>query len=255
MKIVSKVDPQSERAVKEMLKAAGNVIGATSSEFVAIVAHKTAHRLAHKVQPFGFKKLDKFAGSVKAQVYKSLHNAIREGDSSAPGQAHQKRRNSRGRIPRDIQTKGQYRRAPFSEAEFQQVAKNKVLKIGYAKGSWIEAGDEAGIGEIPNVPNVVRRHARNGSGYSQINRTRFKPQTTIASRVPYMRRLISNASIASALNEGRRNALKYLDQQTRKRLRHVERIQKKAARENARAVAKFNKRAAREWAKRHKIQS
>jgi hypothetical protein len=253
MKIISKVDKQSAKAVNDMLKQAEKVLGATSSEFVAIVAQKTAQRLAHQIQPLGFKNVEKFQGGIKSQVYKALHNAIREGDPRNPDQAHSARRNRRGRVPGDIHTRGQYKRAPYTDAEFRMQAERKARMAGYAKGSWVEAADNAGLGDLPDVPQVIRRHAQSGNGWARKNYLSLRPQVEIASRVPYMRRIISNAKITTALAQGRRNAIKYLERETRKRLRQVERIQKRAARETARAVAKFNKRAAREWAKRHKL--
>lgn len=255
MKIISKVDRESEKAVNEMLKQAENVIGSTSAEFVAIVSHKTAQRLAHKIQPLGFKKVAQFQGSIATQTFKALHNAIREGDPQAPAGAHQSRRNKKGVVPRGIRTTGQYKRAPYSLAEFEQVARAKQKNAGMAKGSWVEAGDKAGIGPIEEVPPIVRRHATQGRGFARVIRSKFRPLTVIGSRISYMRYVLSNAKIKSSLNEGRRNGIKYIEKQLKARLRHIERIQKRAAGENARAVSKFNKRAAKQWANRHKLPS
>jgi hypothetical protein len=253
VKITSKVDRESERAVKKMLKEAENVIGATSAEFVAIVSHKTAQRLAHKIQPMGFKKVAAFQASIAKQTFRAMHNAMREGDPSGAESAHQSRRNRRGQVSRQMRTTGQYKRAPYTQQDFVELARKKQKNAGLAKGSWVEAGDEAGIGPVEKVPPIVRRHATSGRGYARIVRQKFKPTTVIGSRITHMRKLISNAKITSALNEGRRNGIKYVERELNKRLKHVEKLQRRAARELQSSMNKFNKRAAREWAKRHKL--
>jgi hypothetical protein len=50
----------------------------------------------------------------------------------------------------------------MTQQDFVELARKKQKNAGLAKGSWVEAGDEAGIGPVEKVPPIVRtaRHKR-----------------------------------------------------------------------------------------------
>jgi hypothetical protein len=251
MKVTVKTDFKSQKEIADLLDSAAKVMNVKTQEFVSIVAKSTAQRLSHKIHPIGYKNMEKFEKSIASQVFKAMHNAIREGDMRTGGQAHQSRRNTRGQVPKGIVTTGRYQRAPYTEAEFIEAAKRKQDNAGLAKASFVDAGEKVGIGKFKDIPNVVRRHVRSGHGFATTSFSPFRPEIVIGSKITYIRRLLSNSKIATALREGRVNALKYLEREVAKTYKQMERAQKKAAKQKER----FDKRAAQKWADRHKLPS
>jgi hypothetical protein len=240
MKIKVELDKESQRKMRQLVESSRKVVGMQAREAVAIIGFHTGVKLASRIQPFGFKRMEKSEASVGKQVWRAVKNAQIEGDATSASHAHNSRRNKKGQVPKTLKTTGQYKQSPLPASQVMAQAEYAQKRVGIAKASWIESANNIGIGNF-SVPPIIQRHIGKGNGISHFSFSLINPTLVMTSRIPYMRSLIKNGVIAGALKNGRVSAMKYMEKNLKKAMRQLERNQNKSQSE----YEKFNKRAAR----------
>jgi len=141
MRISVEIDQQSKAAAKKLLSDYARFTGNGIETGVKEIAVATAKRLAHKIQPFGFNKIEKFEKSIQSQVKRAVQNANVQGATGSIEQAHASRRNTKGQVPKSLRTQAQYKGKPFDPQLRARLQEQKAKNAGLAKASFVEAGN------------------------------------------------------------------------------------------------------------------
>lgn len=178
----------------------------------------TAKALASKVQPFGLTKVDKFSKSIQSQVKRAIRNANVQGASGSIESAHKSRRNQKGQVSKDLNTKGQYKAKPFDPQDRKKLGDKKALNAGLAKGAWVEAGNSLvrgfskarGALKRINVRQEINRHIGKGNGISRDTKSGISFTIYLTNKLNYIQKTMTSGNIAAALKMGQQNGHKRL---------------------------------------------
>lgn len=192
----------------------------------------SARALASKVQPFGLKRVDKFAVSIQAQVKRAIRNANVQGDVGNIEGAHASRRNAKGQVSKDLNTKGKYPREPYNPQQRAALQKRKAENAGMAKGAWVEAGNSLVTAPSKSrralkrirVAQVIDRHAHSGNGKSRVLRMGINTMIWLTNRLTYIQRTMKNSHVAAALKSGMIKGYKKIDQHIKRETKRLSKI-------------------------------
>jgi hypothetical protein len=214
-----KIQIEGSREALAKLRQYAELTGNGIETGVKEIGVASARALASKVQPFGFKKIDKFQASIEAQVKRAIRNANVQGATGSIANAHKSRRNSKGQVSKELTTKGRYPSAPFDPQQRAALQKRKADNAGMAKGAWIEAGNKLvtvasrsrrALKKI-NVTQVIMRHADKGHGMATLARSGINLTIYLTNKLSYIRRTMKNSHVQSALKSGLLNGYKRID--------------------------------------------
>lgn len=159
------IDRTTQRRMEEVLRNFAEATGKTVEDGINQIARGAAKQMAIKVQPYGItgKANDILHGAVAKQAHRAISNANVQGIQGSAASVHTKARDRRGRVPKDLATRGQFKRSPVSLSERNAHVDKVVKKIGQAKAAWIEAGEKV-TGEKITVQKWLRTHVGGGFG-------------------------------------------------------------------------------------------
>jgi len=202
------IDRQSAAAFKRELDAYQKKKGVVAKDAIRELAGEVALGLASRVQPWGMSvaKQRKFALSIAKQVGRAVKNAnISQGSDDARS-AHKKRRNTKGQVPKELNTAGQYKRQPISKQERDQLARRKMSSSGQAKASWAGAGLKA----FPSlkVAGFFKRLVKACS--ATVSGNGMNTTVVISNELDYIERTMPQSAIQSGIQIGYRKMFRKL---------------------------------------------
>jgi hypothetical protein len=159
----------------------------TGEEIAQGLGKAAAKQLANYTYPWGMNPAigKKFEMNLMLQGHRALKAANVSGAQGGPSQVHKSARNSQGQVPKNLETKGRFQRAPIELSERMAYTEGLRKQAGIAKGAWISAGENLGAGKISGVPKWIRRHAKNGS--AAITQGRDGAEVTLTNELDFVR--------------------------------------------------------------------
>jgi hypothetical protein len=205
------MDPATLRKMEEVLKNFAEATGKTVEDGINQIARGGAKRLATKVQPFGLgsNTQEKLHKVVAKQAHRAIINANVQGIQGTAASVHTKARDRRGRVPKDLQTRGQFKRSPISFSERNAHVDKTVKKIGQAKAAWIEAGEKVDGTKI-TVLKWLRTHVGNGFGSATKNDKGINYSVTLQNSTPYIGSIQFTEDTAAAEADAYVNGFKWM---------------------------------------------
>lgn len=208
-----------EKTISDFVKATGK----TAETGIQKIAMIGAKQLAIKVQPYGItgKTKTMLHNIVAKQAHRAVSNANVEGINGSAASVHLKARKA-GRVPRDIPTKGQFKRAPISFAERNSHVDRQVKKIGRAKAAWIEAGENIN-GEKISVQKWLRSSAGGGFGKAIKKGKGMDHTVELQNRTPYVGKIQFTQDTAAAVAKAMKDGFKWIKTTTDKEIEKANR--------------------------------
>jgi hypothetical protein len=209
--IKAHLDPQSVRMFKSRLQDYVEEAGKTYQEGIEQLGKACAKELAITVPPFGLsaKVGEKYKLSIAKQVNRAVSAANVQGVQGDASQVHKKFRNRRGQVPKDLVSRGQYKREPVSVRDKETQVRRKMDEAGTAKGAWIAAGEKINSKKIGGVGKWVRRHAtRNGSAKVKIKG--MGSEIAMTNSISYVQNLQKTGYVEKALKRGYLRAFRHM---------------------------------------------
>jgi hypothetical protein len=212
------IDQASKKRMIQALEEFAKATGRTVEDGIMDIARGGARRLAHTIQPYGLTKAKgtRFESSIGGQVYRAVMNSNVTGVSGNAADAHRAKRDSQGRVPKGLQMRGQFQRAPVPIEERERHAKNQKAKAGRAKGAWIEAGDSIGSEKISGVAQWISRHRTGGYGRSSKSGSGLSFSVAIENKTPYLSRIQPDRTVAQSVAYALKNGFSRLQKATTK---------------------------------------
>jgi hypothetical protein len=123
-----------------------------------------------------------------------VRNANISGGSESAASAHATRRNSKGVVPKGLQTGGQFKRAPISISDKNRQITKKMNRAGMAKAAWLDASRKSS--KSLKIAKFFWGKLKNGS----VNRVKsgLKREVWITNSVPYINALTKPSDIKVA---------------------------------------------------------
>ena len=218
MKITAQVlnDASMKREIERFEKMVGRGVG----DGVKQIAESTGRALASKIRPYGMsaKKGKEFEENIKEQI-RYVRYGVNVGafSGSSIEAAHEaQRRKGRVRI-RKVGGKGWEDK--ISEGEWQSYARRKASNAGMVKAGWIEATQKATKDVMKRIPLWIKRHVGRGVGSGRMYKVGAKTYLDLQNKVPYASDAQSDWEVESSLENGRKNALKFMMLQINKSTR------------------------------------
>lgn len=182
------------------LKAYEKRAGKSREEATIGLAKASAKQLASKIPPYGVSARigKKFEESIKTQVWRAIKNAQIKGDAGGVRTAHANRRNSRGQVPRQLNTAGQYSMAPYDAGDVANHAERKANQAGLLKSAWISAGNKLQGSRISGIAKWITRHAET-HGTSRLSSNLNGVVVYLTNRLDYIIKAQKRSEIESAL--------------------------------------------------------
>ena len=195
-----KVTQASRAKFLANLKAYEKRAGKSREEATIGLAKASAKQLASKIPPYGVSARigKKFEESIKTQVWRAIKNAQIQGDAGGVRTAHANRRNSRGQVPRQLNTAGKYSMAPYDAGNVAGHAQKKSNQAGLLKSAWISAGNKLKGNRISGVAKWITRHpGTHGSG--KVASTLNGVVVYLTNKLQYVTKAQKQSEIQSAL--------------------------------------------------------
>ena len=124
-------------------------------------------------------------------------------------------------MPRELPTKGRFKRDPISVSDRNAHVDKQVKKVGRAKAAWIEAGES--IGEKITVQKWLRQNVGGGFGNSTTKGKGMGYTVMLNNRTPYIRKIQFTKDVASAVVAAMKNSFKSMETATRKAIEKANR--------------------------------
>jgi hypothetical protein len=202
MRISINIDRRSSREVERQLLEYARRKGSDMEGAIDELAGDCAKQLASRLQPYGLAvgKMKKFQRSIIAQANRALKNANLSPSQITPAAAHEMRRNSKGQVPRGLNTSGQFKRRPISVADRLAYAERKSEAAGAAKGAWLEAGRRA----YPKLKVAKFFTKLRKGGLATKSGQKMKRQVELTNSLDYIRAIMSDNDVQVALSRAYR---------------------------------------------------
>lgn len=197
MRVSIDIDRRSSREVERQIVEYARRKGRDMESAIDELAGDCAKQLASRLQPYGLTvgKMKNFQWSIIAQANRAVKNANLSPSEVGPAAAHEIRRNSKGRVPKDLLTVGQFQRRPISVGDRLSYAERKSKAAGSAKGAWLEAGRRA----YPKL-KVAKFFARLRIGGHAIKSGRGMDRSIeLTNSLDYIRAIMSDSDVSVAL--------------------------------------------------------
>ena len=213
------IDRTTQRRMEEVLRNFAAATGKTVEDGINQIARGAAKQLAIKVQPFGIdaKTQQMLHKLVAKQAHRAISNANVEGIQGTAASVHTKARVRRGRVPKDLATKGQYKRSPISSSERNAYVDKVVKKIGQAKAAWIEAGEKVD-GKKITVKRWLRTHVGGGFGSATKKDKGMNYSVELENSTPYIKSIQFTEDTQDAVTTAYVNGFKWMQTTIRKQI-------------------------------------
>lgn len=182
----------------------------TIEDALTQVAKIAAKNLASKVQPYGVAK--KQGEKLKMVIAKQVHRAIKhanvagqDGDASS---VHEQNR-VRGRVPRELKTKGQFKRDPIDPPDRFRHVQKKMENAGMAKAGWITAHDLISSDKAKGIAPYIRKH-KSKNGACNKNGSGMKHKIILENNCPYIESVQSQGDVMEAIKNAYENFTKFM---------------------------------------------
>lgn len=216
------IDRATKRKMERVISDFAKATNQTAEDGIRRIAVLGARQLATKVQPYGItgeaRKL--LHGAAAAQSHRAISNANVEGIQGDAASVHLRARKG-GRVPRDISTRGRFKRSPISFAERNQHVDKQVKKVGRAKAAWIEAGESTG--EKITVQKWLRQNIGGGYGSATTRGKGIEYTVTLNNKTPYIRKIQFPQDVAAAVVAAMKNSFKGMITSTQKAIEKANR--------------------------------
>lgn len=205
------IDRATQRRMEEVLRNFAAATGKTVEDGINQIARGGAKQMAIKVQPYGIngKTKDMLQGLVAKQAHRAISNANVQGIQGTAASVHTKARDRRGRVPKDLDTHGQYKRSPISFSERNAHVDKQVKKIGQAKAAWIEAGEKVDGAKI-TVQKWLRTHVGGGFGSATKKGKGMGYSVELENSTPYIKSIQFTEDTAAAVATALKNGFKWM---------------------------------------------
>ena len=225
MNATVEIDKKSQRQAERILEDFAKRAGIHVDDVINGMARSSAKNMAISVQPFGLKATTgkKFAGSIAKQVSRAIRNANVTGRGGSAEDVHKSVRDSRGRVSRDLETSGQYKRKPVDFSERDALIKKQIGKSGRAKGAWIEAGDKVTGKKTTGVASWISRHRKEGYGDARKSGDGINYAVEISNKTPYIRKFQPQEMIDQSVEKGVASEMRRLERLIKKEIEKANR--------------------------------
>ena len=205
------IDRATQRKMEDTLRKFAAATGKTVEDGINQIARGGAKQMAIKVQPYGIngKTKDMLQGLVAKQAHRAISNANVQGIQGTAASVHNKARDRRGRVPKDLATRGQYKRSPISFSERNAHVDKQVKKIGQAKAAWIEAGEKVDGTKI-TVQKWLRTHVGGGFGSATKKGKGMGYSVELENSTPYIKSIQFTEDTAAAVAAALKNGFKWM---------------------------------------------
>lgn len=215
------------------------------------MAMSTTRSLAMKVQPYGLSekigaRFEKNIGREIDFVAYSVRTDQAFGARTIEDAHMKMRRNGSVRIRRIRQAAVTN---PIPQGEIEQYKRKQIAKAGRAKAGWLDCALQLG-GKLSGVGAWIKRHANgkwgrvSGVGTKKISMTNL---------TPYLTGPQSAKSVRSALEQGRKNGLKFIAKQVRGAIKKAEKTVLSATKAQYKTISRSQKIAEKAWNNRFKL--
>jgi hypothetical protein len=149
----------------------------------------------------------KYAGNIAKQIFKAIRKGNVEGTPGDAPAVHGHYRNARGRVNFIGEApSGQFKRRPVDKAQVHRLIAEKVALAGSAKGAWIAAGEDLGLGQINKIPKWLRSRTKRGD--AQVIIRGASSTVILRNDVDYCANLITPNNIKKAIESAYRKQRK-----------------------------------------------
>lgn len=196
------MDRSSVGGFKMRLSEFSKGTGKTLQEAMNILGRSCARELAVMVPPYGIsaKHGATFQKSIAKQVGRAIMAANVQGTEGAASSVHEKVR-KRGQVPKDLKTKGKFKREPIRIGDKVDLIRKKQAAAGTAKGAWIAAGEAIDGKRIQGISKWIRRHAKK-NGAASIKSEGIGSIIFLENKLPFINTLQPKDIIEMALKRG-----------------------------------------------------
>jgi hypothetical protein len=222
------IDRASMRKMEKTIEEFAKRTGKTAEDGIAMIASSAGKRLIYTVQPYGVKQSvgEKYKKSIAKQVHRAIRNANVEGSAGTAAAVHRQRRDSKGQVPRELPTDGQFKRKPIEMAETMDHVRKAQAKAGRAKGAWLEAVTGIGGRKVSGIGKWIMDHASSGYGKCIKTGQGLKHKITLENRTTYLSRIQPDKVVAQAVASGLKNAFKSMQRTIDKEIEKANRALK-----------------------------
>jgi hypothetical protein len=220
------IDQATRARMQKILLDFSKATGKTVEQGIQTMARSAASMLAIKTQPFGVS--EKTYGKMKNLIAKQAHRAISHANvAGIEGSAKSVHRQIRvdGKVPKGLQTDGQFRRSPISFGERKHYVDMHVKTAGKIKAAWIEAGESVTGKRMPAKP-WIRRHIGKGRGKSEKSGEGLDYKITIINTIPWAGGLIYESDIEDATTGALKRSMNYFQRTIKKEIEKANRALK-----------------------------
>lgn len=220
MNLEISIDPKELAFLDDRLERYEKATGKATAEVMVELGKSVARQLAHKTQPYGLSSSvgKKYEGSIRGQVERALANAnISQGNMGLSGE-HKSRRDGRGRVPKGLPEKGQFKREPFSITVREWYALRKSRNAGMLKASWIAAGEALGGPKMSRVANWISTNLTRVEGAAKIiiGENDKRHEIWLINKMSYAGRAIKKGDMQKAVDEAFRRQILFMQIQISK---------------------------------------
>jgi hypothetical protein len=224
------VDPKQLRDFEKRMANYGKIVQKTHSETMVELGKSVARQLAHRTQPYGLSDAvgEKYAASIRTQVGRALNNANLTEGSGTVATEHGARRDGRGRVPKSLADKGQFKREPIEIIDRNEYAKRKAANAGMLKAAWIAAGEALGGPKMSRVKKWIGKHVSKMEGKAKVFVGGiFKHhEIWLTNSVAYAGRALRKGDMQKAVNEAFRRQLRTMIIQIKKAEEKIARMER-----------------------------
>jgi hypothetical protein len=212
MNVKIEIDRNSVKKFTQTLETFTKETGKSIEDGLDTVAIAAGKRLISTVQPYGMNKKigEKYMMSIAKQVNRAIRHGNVEGQDGGASEVHSRNRNSRGQVPKGLNTDGRFRRKPVEVGDKESHIDKKQAMAGIAKGAWYQATNQITAKKVTGVAAWITRHENQGNGVCNKTGTGFKREITLTNRVPYIRKIQSDSDIEKSIKTGYSNFIKQL---------------------------------------------
>lgn len=176
--------------------------------------------LIKSVQPYGTsakigQKLEK---SIAKQVNRAIRHGNVAGQSGTASDVHKKNRNSEGQVPKDLATRGKFKRSPIEISERDALIKKKMQNAGIAKGAWYAATNQITGKKITGIAKWITRHENASNGTCNKTGKGIDRVIELTNSVPWIENVQTPDDVQKAIKSAYSNFISYINREMKKNI-------------------------------------
>jgi len=215
MKITAQMlnEASFKKEIAKFEKMAGRGVDAGVKQ----IAESTGRALASKIRPYGMaaKRGKEFEENIREAI-KHVRSGVNVGASPGSNIADATRMQRRKGRVRIRKVRGSGWKEVITTGEMEAYARKQAARAGMAKAGWVDATNTATEGKLKRIPRWISRHLGKGLGTGRMYKRGSNTFLDIENKATHASKAQSQREVASALRQGRKNALKFMILQIRK---------------------------------------